>query len=70
MLAVGPTPGPVSPGEWYELELAFVGSNVTASLDGAVLAQVTDTTTSFGNVAIGSGWHAAWFDDVSARLCK
>ena len=64
MLAAGATPSPVNPGEWHELALSFVGSTITAKLDGAVLSTVTDATTTFGNVAVGSGWHAAWFDDV------
>jgi hypothetical protein len=64
VLASGATPGAVNPGEWHELALSFVGGTVTAKLDGAVLSTVTDSTTTFGNVAIGSGWHAAWWDDV------
>ena len=64
-LAWGATPAPVVAGTWYRLALECRNTTVTASLDGAVLASVQSTNSSFGNVAIGSGWHAAWWDDVN-----
>lgn len=64
-LAQGATAAPIVPGTWHTLGLAFVGTKITASFDGAVVATVTDTGSSYGMVALGSGWHRAWFDDFA-----
>ena len=64
VLASGATSKPILVSTWYSLRLAMVGRNITATLDGSLLVSVSDTLSSFGNVAIGSGWHAAWFDDM------
>ncbi len=65
VIASGATPSPINVGEWHELSLSMKGTSVVASLDGVALATVTDASAAWGNVAVGSGWHAAWFDDVS-----
>jgi len=65
VLASGATAFAVSPNTWYTLGLQASGHNITATLNGATLATVTSYNSSFGNVAVGSGWHGAWWDDLS-----
>jgi len=65
VLASGSTPTPINVGEWHELQLAMKGSSIVASLDGAALATISDSSMQWGNIAIGSGWHTSWFDDVA-----
>jgi hypothetical protein len=64
-LAQGATAGPIVAGAWHTLGLSFVGTKVTATVDGATVATVTDSGSSYGMVALGSGWHRAWFDDFA-----
>ena len=65
-LARGDTPSVIAGGAWHTLQLDAVGATVTARLDGHVLASITDGTDSnFGMVAIGCGWHMAWFDALA-----
>jgi hypothetical protein len=52
-------------GKWYTLSLTVEGDSIKASVDGRVVSQVTDTKFKHGMVAIGSGWHLAYFDDFS-----
>ena len=52
------------------LSVTMVGSKITASVDGKVVAAVTDTTHLHGMAAVGSGWHLAYFDDFSLAEAK
>ena len=58
-------------GAWHTLQLDLVGTKVTGTVDGKVVGQVNDAKATFthGMVAVGSGWHAAYFDNftVSAK---
>ena len=50
---------------WRHMELAFHGSQISASLDGTVLASVHDLAHTHGMFGIGTGWNRAKFDDIS-----
>lgn len=66
-LASGATPTPVTQGTWHTLRVACAGDAVTASLDGATLgsgAVAGQKLSAYGMVALGSGWHEAWFKDL------
>lgn len=65
VLAHGMTPLPIVPGGWHKLQLVAVGSNITAYIDDTRVATVVDGSGSWGSVAVGSGWHAAWADQLS-----
>lgn len=49
---------------WHNLKLSFNGSTIKASIDGTVLATVTNSTRSAGMVGLGSGWNNAQFDNL------
>jgi hypothetical protein len=50
-------------GGWHHLSLAFKGAAIRASIDGAPVANVTDTTHTKGMGGIGTGWNKAQFDN-------
>ncbi len=50
---------------WRKMELVFRGNEISASLDGKVLASVQDATHTHGMFGIGTGWNRAQFDGVS-----
>ena len=50
---------------WHTLSLEVAGDSITASVDGKKVASVTDAKFQHGMVAVGSGWHLAYFDDFS-----
>ena len=52
---------------WHHLELNFKGNSIQASIDGAVVARVNDTSHAAGMVGIGSAWNPAEFDDLEVR---
>lgn len=54
-------------GTWHTLKLELVGKQVTGTVDGVVVGTVADThaTYTHGMVAIGSGWHLAYFDNFT-----
>ena len=52
---------------WHHLGLSFKGSAITASIDGKIVARVSDTTHVHGMVAIGSGWNRAEFDNFQVQ---
>jgi len=52
---------------WHHLALAFKGTAIRASIDGALVASVTDTTHQKGMAGIGTGWNTAQFDNFSIR---
>jgi hypothetical protein len=62
-LAQGVTAAPVLAGVFHRATVSAKGGAVTASWDGQVLASVTDDKSGYGMAAVGSGWHAAWFDN-------
>ena len=64
VLAHGTTPAPVVAGAFHTAAVTAKGSTISASWDGATLASVTDTSSAFGMVAMGGGWHEAWFDNA------
>jgi Glycosyl hydrolase family 59 len=54
-----------SAGSWHHLQLAFAGSRIAASLDGAVLATVEDSRHTHGMFGIGSDWSRTEFDTLA-----
>ena len=53
-------------GRWHTLTLGFSGSTITASIDGAQVGSVTDTTWSAGQVGLGTGTtETAQFDNLT-----
>lgn len=54
---------------WHRLKLSFIGNNIKGYIDGALVADVQDTSHTSGLVGIGSGRHSAKFDNlfVAAR---
>jgi len=61
---------PFSPRKWHRLALAFEGSSIQASLDGTVVARVSDTSHKAGMAGFGSGWNRAQFDTFSVRRAE
>jgi len=51
----------VLPKTWHHLELNFKGANIRASIDGAVVAEVQDTTHRSGMAGLGCGWNRSQF---------
>ena len=64
-LANGTTATPIVPGVFHELAVSCAGSRISASLDGVVLASVTDAAASsaYGMAAFGSSWTKSYFDN-------
>ena len=64
-LANGTTATPIVPGAFHALSVSCAGNVISASLDGALLASVTDTAKSsaYGMTAFGSSWTKSWFDN-------
>lgn len=52
---------------WHTMDLSFHGHQVSALLDGKVLASVHDTSHTHGMFGIGTGWNHAQFADVSVN---
>lgn len=65
LLRAGILGTPLLPGQWASVALTAVGANITAVVDGAAVVSVQDATFGWGMVALGSGWHPAWWDSVS-----
>jgi Glycosyl hydrolase family 59 len=55
----------LSAGKWRHAELAFKANEVSASLDGKTLANITDASHPRGMFAVGTGWNRAQFDNLS-----
>jgi hypothetical protein len=55
------------PSAWQELTLACLGSKLTATINGQVVAALTDSTYDSGSAALGSGFHHAAFDDFKIK---
>jgi hypothetical protein len=64
-LAGGDAGIPVVPGIWYELAIKVNSTNITPSLNGVALTTVSDSSSGYGMVAVGSGWHHTWVDNLS-----
>jgi hypothetical protein len=58
---------PFSLKTWHHLALAFWGSAIQASIDGASVASVTDETHKKGMAGIGTGWNQAQFDNFAIK---
>jgi len=54
--------------KWHVLQLRCAGDQITASLDGKVLAGVHDTTYQRGMVGITSRFHPALFDNFLIKI--
>lgn len=54
----------MDPERWHHLELRFHGSRILASLDGARLAWVEDSTHSHGMFALSTEWGRVQFDNL------
>ena len=53
---------------WYRLELSFAGTAVSARINGVPVASLDIRgyhSRPAGMVALGSGWHAAQFDNFT-----
>lgn len=53
--------------EWHRLALTFVGTTVTASLDGKTLASVDATAHAHGMIGLGTEWNHVQFDNLSVK---
>jgi hypothetical protein len=56
---------PRAAGEWHHLQLSFTGSQITARLDGRILASVTDSSHAHGMFGIGCGWTRTQFANLA-----
>ena len=52
---------------WHRLALAFRGSTIEASIDGARVASLSDETHKKGMAGIGTGWNLAQFADFAVK---
>ncbi len=52
----------------HRLSVSVAGPIVDVYLNGTLLGELTDTTYAQGNAAVGSGWHAAAFDDFEVTV--
>jgi hypothetical protein len=55
----------LSADKWHHFALTFSGSQIAATLDGAQLALVNDTSHAHGMFALGTGWNRAQFDNLA-----
>lgn len=53
---------------WHNLKLSFVGTTITAYIDGTQVGSATDSTYSVGMIGIGvGGWYVGQFDNL--QIC-
>jgi len=64
-IASGNLPSVIHVNEWHTYKISFQGTTIKTYLDNIQLNSVTDNTYGYGMVAIGSGWHEAYFDNFS-----
>jgi galactosylceramidase len=57
-------------GKWRVLSFAVLGGSVTAGIDGAVVASGLAAGMGNGRVALVSGFHTAFFDNVTVQTTK
>lgn len=70
VMASGTLDLPGGPQDWHQLRLQFSGDQITAWIDGWIVADFTNTEptrTTHGRVGVGSGWNMAEFDDLQVR---
>jgi galactosylceramidase len=65
VLKSGPFMG--APGSWHRLKLRFAKKTITASIDGAEVATLEDSTFTMGTAGFGSGWNVAEFDNFVVK---
>ena len=65
LLSNGSLPQPFNSSAWHRLQVSAKGTDISASIDGAVVATATDGAYSSGQVAIGSNYHRATFDNFA-----
>jgi hypothetical protein len=53
--------------QWHRFALTFLGTTVTASLDGKTLASVEATAHSHGMIGLGTEWNHVQFDNLSVK---
>ncbi|HSA01337.1 MAG TPA: galactosylceramidase, partial [Candidatus Paceibacterota bacterium] len=53
--------------EWHNLKLQFTGATLRVFLDGQLLGSIVDRTFAAGMIGLGSGWHAAEFDNLKIK---
>ena len=58
---------PFSVKTWHHLAVAFKGPSIQASIDGASVANLSDTSHTKGMAGIGTGWNTAQFDNFSIK---
>jgi len=58
---------PFSLKSWHLLALAFRGSTMEASIDGARVASLSDDTHKKGMAGVGTGWNTAQFADFAVK---
>jgi hypothetical protein len=58
---------PFTPKTWHHLALAFRGSTIEASIDGARVASLSDETHKQGMAGVGTGWNLAQFDNFAVK---
>jgi len=58
---------PFSLKTWHRLELGFKGTNIRASIDGAPVANIQDSTHHSGMAGIGCGWNRAQFENFAVK---
>lgn len=61
----GNVSAPFAPSAPHALALNMAGTVIEAYVGGARVASITDATYAYGNAAVGSGWHAASFDNFT-----
>ena len=64
-LASGKVASP--PKSWHHLALAFKGSSIHVSMDGAAVASVSDTSHTKGMAGVGTAWNTAQFDNFAVK---
>jgi len=56
-----------SPGKWHSVSLMMIGEDITAKIDGRVLANLKDSSIKNGCVALGTGWNPVYFDNLEIK---
>jgi O-glycosyl hydrolase len=58
---------PFQSNSWHHLAMTFKGTTIRVSIDGASIANVTDTSHAKGMVGVGTGWNTAQFDNFAIK---
>lgn len=54
-------------GKWHSASLIMVGEDITAKIDGKILANVKDSSIKTGCVTLVTGWNSAYFDNLEIK---